>query len=193
MTGKSRPGRRDASPPDPDDPELPAPVARARIDGATTPARDWPVERRGGENRRQHDWRTFLYGNFRPRRRDSRRESDQHHFFFDWHEPRVLYLALGVLLLSCTDALFTLNLINIGATEGNALMASMLAGGVERFVVSKIWLTSLSVVILVIVARRRLFGALNVEHLLQFFCAGYALLICYEIYLFAFVFEYPFF
>lgn len=190
MTGKSRSDRPGAKPSGPDGSELSLTVARTPTDDGPISARDWPVERRDGENRRQRGWRPVLYGNFRPRRRDSRRESDQHHFFFDWHKPRVLYLALGVLLLSCADALFTLNLINIGASEGNALMASMLAGGVDRFVASKIWLTSLSVVILVVAARRRLFGSFNVEHLLQIFCAGYLLLICYEIYLFAFVFEF---
>ncbi len=152
-------------------------------------AHDSPFERREPSERRSRGWRSFLYGNFRPRRRDSRREDDQHHFLFDWHEPRVLYLALGVLLLSCIDALFTLNLINIGASEANVFMASMLAGGVDQFVVSKIWITSLSVIVLVVVARRRFLRVFNVEHLLQFFCAAYFLVICYEIYLFAFVFK----
>lgn len=189
MTGEPRSDRFDAKSSSADVSGLPKTAARAPSDDFQMSDSDWPVDRRDGENRRQRGWRSFLYGNFRPRRRDSRRESDQHHFFFDWHQPRILYLALGVLLLSCVDALFTLNLINIGASEGNPLMASMLANGVDLFVASKIWLTSLSVVILVVAARRRLFGSFNVEHLLQFFCAGYAVLICYEIYLFAFVFE----
>lgn len=157
--------------------------------GVDSPAADWPLERREPADRRSRSWRTFLYGNLRPRRRDSRRSADEHHFLFDWHEPRVLYLALGVLLLSCTDALFTLNLINIGASEANVFMASMLARGVDQFVASKIWITSLSVVALVVVARRRFFRSFVVEHLLQFFCVAYFLVICYEIYLFAFVFK----
>lgn len=163
--------------------------AWSRADGDDATGNDWPLDRREPADRRSPGWRTFVYGNFRPRRRSSRREADQHQFLFDWHEPRVLYLALGVLLLSCTDALFTLNLINIGASEANAFMASMLAGGVDRFVVSKIWITSLSVMILVIAARRRFLGPVNVEHLLQFFCVLYALLIGYELYLFFYVFE----
>ena len=166
-----------------------AKLAPAPLDGGDARARDWSLERREPDDRRNRSWRTFLYGNFRPRRRGSRREADQHHFLFDWHEPRILYLALGVLLLSCVDALFTLNLINIGASEANTFMASMLAGGVDRFVVSKIWITSLSVVALVVVARRPFFRSFNVEHLLQFFCAAYVAVICYEIYLFAFVFK----
>ena len=147
------------------------------------------VDRRDAKDRRGGIWRAFLYGNFRPRRRDSRRIADAHYFWFDWHEPRVLYLALGVLLLSCTDALFTLNLLNAGATEANAVMASMLAIGIDSFVIGKIILTSLSLVILVVVARRKFVGPFNVEHLLQSIFAGYLLLIGYEIYLFWYVFD----
>lgn len=164
-------------------------IEQSVASGSHSPATAWPLERRESDDRRSHSWRTFFYGNFRPRRRDSRRAADEHHFLFDWHEPRILYLALGVLLLSCTDALFTLNLINIGASEANIFMASMLAGGVDQFVSSKIWITSLSVVLLVVVVRRRLFGPVNVEHLLQFCCALYLLVIAYEVYLFLFIFE----
>lgn len=149
---------------------------------------DLAVERRESKNRRDGTWRAFLYGNFRPRRRSSRRQADQHQVLFDWHEPRILYLALGVLLLSCTDALFTLNLLQAGASEANIVMASMLEKGVEMFVIGKISITSLSVVALVTVARRKLFGSFSVEHLLQAFCACYVLVICYELYLFNFVF-----
>ncbi len=169
--------------------DRPGSVALPQADGDDAPVSDWTLDRREPDDRRSLSWHTFVYGNVRPRRRNSRREADQHQYLFDWHEPQILYLALGVLLLSCVDALFTLNLINIGASEGNAFMASMLDGGVDRFVVSKIWITSLSVVILVIAARRKLLGPVNVEHLLQFFCALYALLIGYELYLFFFIFE----
>ena len=156
------------------------------------PAPDQTAERRHSTNRRDGVWWAFLYGNFRPRRRSSRRSVDEHHFVFDWHEPRTLYLALGVLLLSCTDALFTLNLLQAGATEGNALMASMLGESVDRFVASKIGITSFSLVILVAAARRKFFWSFSVEHVLQVFCSGYILLICYELYLFRYVFELPF-
>ena len=147
------------------------------------------VDRRDSNDRRNGVWRAFLYGNFRPRRRGSRRHVDNHLIWFDWHEPRVLFLSLGVLLLNCTDALFTLNLLNAGATEANAVMASMLSIGIDNFVISKIILTSLSLLALVVVARRKFIGWLTVEHLLQGFFAGYLLVIGYEIYLFWYVFD----
>lgn len=160
-----------------------------RLPGDNSALTDLSVERRQANNRRSGILRAFLYGNFHPRRRESRRFVDQHHFWFDWHEPRVLYLALGVMLLSCTDALFTLNLLKIGASEANAVMAMMLAQGTDSFLASKLGFTSLSLVILVATARRKFFRSLNVEHLLQFFFVGYVLVIVYEIYLFIYVFE----
>jgi hypothetical protein len=163
-----------------------------QLTGNNGPAHDPPAERREAINRRDGFWRAFLYGNFRPRRRVSRRTADEHHFLFDWHEPRILYLALGILLLSCTDALFTLNLLEAGANEGNAIMASVLEESVDRFLAVKIGITAFSLVILVVAARRKLFRSFSVEHLLQVFCAGYVLLICYEIYLAWYVFELSF-
>ena len=145
------------------------------------------VERRNRLDRRDGALRAFLYGNYRPRRRQYRRTADDHLFLIDWYEPRVLYLALGVLLLSCTDALFTLNLIPLGATEENFIMAAMLDQGVSSFLASKISLTIISLLLLVAVVRRKFYRSLSVEHLLQLCFAGYVLLICYEIYLFKYV------
>ena len=147
------------------------------------------VERRRDTNRRGGGWWAFLYGNFHPRRRDSRRAVDEHEYLFDWHEPRILYLALGVFLLSCTDALFTLNLLNAGAAEANLVMASMLETGMDRFVQAKISITGFCLLILVVAARRKFIGSFSVEHLLQTFFVGYVMLICYEVYMFWYVFE----
>ncbi len=140
-------------------------------------------------DRREGGLRSFVYGNFRPRRRNSRREDDEHRILFDWYEPRVLYLVLGVLLLSCTDALFTLNLLNHGAGEANFVMATVLDHSMERFLASKISITGISLIFLVIVVRRKFIGDYGVEHLLQILFAAYLLVICYEIYIFEFVFD----
>lgn len=160
-----------------------------QLTGKAGPAPGVPACRRRQADRRQRSLVAFLYGNFRPRRRHFRREEDQHRIMFDWHEPRVLYLALGVLLLSCTDALFTLNLLKLGASEANALMESMLARGVHAFVAVKISMTAISVIVLVSVARRKFFGLIRVVRLLQLICLGYLVLIGYEIWLFSMVFD----
>jgi len=139
-------------------------------------------------DRRRRSIGGFVYGNFRPRRRDVRRSDDHHLFLFDWHEPRVLYVALAVLLLSCTDALFTLNLILLGASEANVFMDSLLTRDVDTFLAIKISLTAGSIVLLVGLARRRFMGLFPVVRLLQLICVGYVLLIAYELWLFSFVF-----
>jgi len=151
------------------------------------------IERRSRVDRREGTWRAFLYGNFRPRRRSSRRAADDHLFLIDWYEPHLLYLALGVMLLSCMDALFTLNLLPLGATEANWAMASMLEQGMGGFLASKFGLTAVSLVLLVAVVRRKFYRSISVEHVLKFFFTGYLLLICYEIYLFKYVFKFNFF
>lgn len=189
MTQNSRSNRFEAVNPDKIDPDQSGNLVPEQLTGNKGAASSVYAERRHTVNRRAGFFWSFLYGNFHPRRRSSQRAADEHHFFFDWHEPRILYLALGVLLLSCIDALFTLNLLNAGATEANAFMASVLEQGVDRFVIVKIGITAISVVILVTTARRKFFGSFRVEHLLRAFCTVYILVICYEIYLFRFVFE----
>ena len=189
MANNSPSGDLVESCPGSDNPQTPGAAALepAIVDAGAACARS--TERRGDGNRRQSLWWAFLYGNFRPRRRSSRRDADQHHIWFDWHEPRILYQSICVLLLSCIDALFTLNLLKIGASEANLVMASMLALGVEAFVVAKIGLTALSLLILAAVARRIYFRAFSVEHLMKLFCIGYIGVIYYEVYLFVYVFD----
>ena len=189
MAQNSRSSRFEAVNPDKVDPDQSANPVPVQLTSNRGEAPGVSAERRHAINRRGGVFRAFLYGNFHPRRRVSQRVADEHHLLFDWHEPRILYLALAVLLLSCTDALFTLNLLNAGATEANAVMASMLEQGVDRFVAVKIGITAISVVFLVTIARRKVFMSFSVEHLLQIFCAGYILVICYEVYLFWYVFD----
>ena len=179
----------ETEPPDPIDADQSATLVLGQLTGNKGPAPGIIEDRRRGDDRRLVGWRAFVYGNFRPRRRQSRRDVDEHQFLFDWHEPRILYLALAILLLSCTDALFTLNLIQVGADEANKVMDSALSHSVERFLAVKIGVTSLSVCVLVVAARRKFFGLFRGVRLLQAVCVGYLAVIWYEIYLFRYVFE----
>jgi hypothetical protein len=157
----------------------------AQLTGETGPVPGVLKDRRNNGCRRDRSIWAFLYGNIRPRRRDSRRADDQHLFIVDWHEPRVLFLALGILLLSCLDALFTLNLLSAGAAELNLIMDVLIAHSIELFLAIKIGLTAVSVVLLVIVARRKFWGSFRVLHVMQLLCLGYVVLIGYEIHLLA--------
>jgi hypothetical protein len=145
------------------------------------------AERRLNERRTHSVW-SFTYGSFRPRRRQGRRHGDHERVFLDWHEPRVLYLVLAVLLMSCTDALFTLNLLASGAQEVNVIMNALITHDVQTFLAVKIGSTGLSAVLLAVVARRQFMGFFPVVRLLQLFCAGYALLLAYEVWMFVMYF-----
>jgi hypothetical protein len=158
----------------------------------TGPASDPVDERRDVVDRRRRPVRAFLYGNFHPRRRAHRRSDDDHRFVFDWHEPRILYLVVSILLLSCTDALFTLNLLTVGAEEANFLMNSLLEQSVDKFLTVKISLTAVSLIFLVIAAKRHFMGWFRVERLLHVICIGYIGLIVYELYLFKLVLDLEF-
>ena len=145
-------------------------------------------ERRDAERRSHSAW-SFAYGSFRPRRRAGRRERDHERVFLDWHEPRVLYLAVAIVLMCCADALFTLNLLAAGAEEMNVLMGALITHDVQHFLVLKIGVTCTSVVLLGVAARRQFLGFISVFRVLQLFCAGYAALIVWELWLFVRLFE----
>lgn len=95
----------------------------------------------------------------------------------------MLYLALAILLMSCADALFTLNLLAAGGEELNVFMRLILDHDVRLFLWTKIGLTAAGVMVLVVAARRLVLGLLPVLWLIRLFLAGYAGLIGWELYL----------
>ena len=123
--------------------------------------------------------RSFLQGGVTPRRRDGRRAGEQH-LPIDWHEPYLLFLSLMILLLSVADAFLTITLIMGGAQEANPLLAFILRDHPELFAVVKMALTGTGVLVLVAVARSRLFRIMRVGSVLQGLFVGYVALIAYE-------------
>jgi hypothetical protein len=154
-----------------------------QLTGRAGPAPGVPDERREPAERREHSAWSMLYGGLRPRRRQLRRVGDHARVLLDWHEPKVLYLAITILLMSCADALFTLNLLAVGGEEVNAIMRSLINEDIETFLFAKIGLTGVSVVMLVTAAHREVLGRFSVRSVLKFICLGYAALLCYELYL----------
>jgi hypothetical protein len=153
-----------------------------QLTGAERVAPGVMTDRRQAFQRRNVSIKSLFYGGFRPRRREGRR-NDDHHVFLDWHEPRVLYLALGVVLMNCADALFTLNILAAGGRELNGIMSMAITVDTSHFLMLKIGLTSMSVVFLVTLVNRRFMGRFRVMRVLQLFCAGYGVLMVYELYL----------
>jgi len=136
--------------------------------------------RRGEDRRKRHVW-GFIYGMFHPRRRKHRRDRDTHHWRMDWHDSGLLYLALAIVLMSCTDALFTLNILALGGEEVNLFMKKMIEQDVNKFLSTKIALTCGGVVVLVAASRYHLLGVVPVRRILQLICVGYGVLIAHEL------------
>lgn len=155
-----------------------------QLTGRRGPGPGLLFERRAGE-RRSAGLRSLAYGGVRPRRRAGRRDGDAQRVFVDWHEPRVLYLALAILLMSCADALLTLNILEAGGREVNGLMNWLISRDTGSFVATKIAITGSGVVLLVLAVNRHFLGRVPVIHLLRSFCFGYTALLAWELFLLA--------
>ena len=85
-----------------------------------------------------------------------------------------------ILLLSVADAFLTLTLIMGGAQEANPLLAFILRDYPDLFAVFKMALTGGGVLVLVALARSRLFRVMRVGVVLQGVFVAYVALIAYE-------------
>ena len=126
--------------------------------------------------------RALWHGNFKRRRVAPRRTYERHAVVTDWFHPQWLGVSLLILLLCCFDAVLTLTLISHGAYELNPVMASLLEGSREAFVLVKLGLTAMGVVFLTVLARLRVFGR-TVGLVLYLILAGYVALVGYELFL----------
>ncbi len=84
------------------------------------------------------------------RRKTRRREEDkQRHFPLDLYSPRLLFVLLSILLLSCVDAYLTIALVEQNfVVEANPMMGFHLERGVLPFIINKFFLTAGSIIIL---------------------------------------------
>jgi hypothetical protein len=127
--------------------------------------------------------RALLIGGVKQRRRKPRRENERHLAAIDWHHPQWLAVGLLILLLSVGDALLTITLLSLGATEANPVMEPLVHGTAGEFALWKMALTSGGVVLLILLARMRAFGRIPVAAILYAVLAGYVVLIGYELWL----------
>lgn len=138
------------------------------------------VERRAREERREFSWKTVFFGFTRSRRHAHRRDFDSAVLFLDWHHPWLFFLSVGTMLLSCTDAFMTLQLLQRGMIEANPFMAMMLELGVGYFVSSKVALTGFGILVLVYLAKLQFLNRFRTGLFLTIFFSFYACLVCYE-------------
>ncbi len=149
------------------------------VDLADDPA----IERRTEQDRRHHNWRTLTYCGLQGRGRRHQARRDGHSYYLDWYKPSLVFTGLVVLILSCLDALLTLTLLNRGAYEANLLMAHLLETSDVVFVVTKVAVTAIGIVFLLMHSHFRLLNITNGKRVLQFLVPAYGLLIIYELFL----------
>ena len=137
--------------------------------------------RRKCGDRRTFGWRTIVYGFIRSRRHENRRMDDSDVLFIDRHHPWLFFLATGTMLLSATDAMLTLQLLEIGFFEANPFMAAIMEHGTLMFAATKMGLTALGVLMLVYLAKTRFMDRVRAGLFLTISFVFYACLICYEI------------
>jgi hypothetical protein len=134
-----------------------------------------PTAERRTTERRRSVFRALWHGNFARRRHAPRRSGERHAAVTDWFHPQWLAVGVTVLLLSVADAFLTLTLVN-------PLMDPLVRGSGHGFAYWKIGLTATSVVILILLARLRVWGR-TVGHVLYVAMLGYVLLVSYELFL----------
>ncbi|MDH5218910.1 MAG: DUF5658 family protein [Gammaproteobacteria bacterium] len=146
--------------------------------------------RRDEGDRRQDHRKALLYSTFKRRRRGPRRDEDlRRGHYVDIHEPGIVVLTLGIVLLCVADAFFTLNIIARGGEELNPFMRSLLDRNVLLFFSVKFTITSLCLVFTIVHKHFRVFRMISGYHILYSVFICYASLIYYEMYLLNFDFQ----
>jgi hypothetical protein len=141
-------------------------------------------ERRFRSDRRRRLWWSVLYGSFNPRRRRPARRLDDPRFHpVDWYSPHLLAVAIGILLLSASDAFLTAILLLHGADEVNPIMALLVYRSVATFAALKMAMTGASIVVMIALSRYRFMRVIRVELVLYGVLMIYAWLIGYEIWM----------
>ena len=140
-------------------------------------------------DRRQARFHSLAYGAIvHGRRRGPRRRNDLQAYYVDWYDERLFIASIGIFLLCCIDAFVTLVLLGVGGEEVNPFMAALLEHSVGTFVYTKLTITGLGLVFLVVHANFWIAGTVRVSHLLYAILGGYVTLFVYQLTMLASVF-----
>jgi hypothetical protein len=147
------------------------------------------LERRSGIDRRKRQMSFLSWCLLKGRRSAVRREEDRAKSYqIDRHSRRTLAVILLIIALSILDAIFTLVLINRGASEINPIMAFFLNHGPITFFGVKYLLTCASVLIILLNKNRYIFRTrVRGKILLGCLVIPFALVVHWELYLILFV------
>jgi len=139
---------------------------------------------RQGMDRRSHGLRTFLYSFSKSRRHQARREIclNTSHYADNNHAPVLFALTIAIMGLSCTDAFFTLMLIQQGAQEINPVMNRLLEIDVQLFVSVKLAITAACLIFILAHRNFWLFKRIiRTHHILPALFLGYGALITHQL------------
>lgn len=137
-------------------------------------------------DRRAATLRTAINSIYRNRRVDLRRSTDvARDIYLDKHEPLMAFLALGVVILSITDAFFTLHLLKHGGEEISPFMDYLLQKDTLLFFTVKYLITAVAVLIVLMHKNFRIFKYFLGYHGLYLMFLSYVILISYELSLLA--------
>lgn len=139
------------------------------------------TESRSVSDRRSFTLSTAIKSLTQSRRKQHRRYDESPNAQRDWYHPRLFALVIGVMLLSMTDAFFTLTLLSRGAIETNPIMDYFLNIGVSAFVISKMVLTGSCVLFLTALSSYLFLNRFLIGKLITMSFIGYMVLICYEL------------
>lgn len=134
-------------------------------------------------DRRSQSLQSVVIGGWRGRRAANRRDGDDQHFIVDVYDMGLIMVSLAVVIMSCLDAFFTLQLLSMGASEINFFMDTLIKTDQRVFLIVKLFCTCTGVMFLTMMSRYRLFGVLPVRRVLEGLCGIYVCLIIWELYL----------
>jgi hypothetical protein len=158
--------------------------AARQLRGTAPPPPGLDNERRARGDRRSRLWWSVWYGSLNPRRRrPPRRLDDTRYHSLDWYAAHLLAVSIGILVLSAADAFLTLTLLFNGADEMNPVMAPVVLRGAATFAAVKMSFTSLSVVLMVFLARYRFMRLIRVDWAMYGVLLIYIWLVLYEMWM----------
>lgn len=139
------------------------------------------TERRESEDRRSFNMSTLHQCLLSPRRFNGRRSSDRRFPVLDRFDSGLAFLAIGLMMLSILDSVFTLTIIANGGTEANPIMDWFLQQSVAAFVGVKMLLTASAALMLVATGNLLVFGRFRARSILAAALGLYCGLIVYEL------------
>lgn len=139
------------------------------------------VNRRESEERRTYTLRTLSSCLMSPRRFNGRRSQDRRFPVIDRFDSGLAFLAIGLMMLSITDSVFTLTLLSHGGSEVNPFMNWLLQQSIAAFVGVKMLLTAVPALLLVATGNLLVFGRFRARSILAGALGLYCGLIVYEL------------